>query len=126
MMRDGARPDRIAEVDRRIEGRIGERFDEHPFVGDIRGRGLFWGVELVADRGTKAPFDAKLRLHARIKSEALAKGLMVYPMGGTINGRSGDHVLLAPPFISTADNVEVIVERLGDAIEAATANVGAA
>ncbi|MFC3108977.1 aspartate aminotransferase family protein [Undibacterium arcticum] len=115
--------DNVETRGRQLEQALRERFDEHPFVGDIRGRGLFWGVELVADRETKAPFDAKLRLHARIKSEALARGLMVYPMGGTIDGRSGDHVLLAPPFISTADNVEVIVERLGEAIEAATAGM---
>jgi adenosylmethionine-8-amino-7-oxononanoate aminotransferase len=84
---------------------------------------LFWGVELVEDRETKMPFDAKQRIHARIKSEALARGLMVYPMGGTIDGRSGDHVLLAPPFIANADHIEIIVERLGDAIDAATADV---
>ena len=102
-----------------------ERFEHHPFVGDVRGRGLFWGVELVADHGMRQPFDAGLRLHARIRSEAMARGLMVYSMGGTLDGRSGDHVLLAPPFIANAEHIETIVERLGDAVDAATMAVTA-
>ncbi len=102
-----------------------ERFGTHEHVGDIRGRGLFQGIELVADRDTKAPFMAQQRVHARIKFEALARGLMVYPMGGTIDGRSGDHVLIAPPFIATADDIDTIVERLGEAVDAAVANTGA-
>jgi adenosylmethionine-8-amino-7-oxononanoate aminotransferase len=99
--------------------RLSERFGNHPFVGDVRGRGLFQGLELVADRGTKEPFDPKLRLHARVKHEAMARGLMVYPMGGTVNGARGDHVLLAPPFIVDAPLIDTIVERLGEAIDAA-------
>jgi adenosylmethionine-8-amino-7-oxononanoate aminotransferase len=101
--------------------RLHERFDSHPAVGDIRGRGLFMAIELVADRATKAPFDPVLAVHARIKAEAMARGLMVYPMGGTIDGVRGDHVLLAPPFISTPAQIDTIVERLGDAVEAALA-----
>jgi adenosylmethionine-8-amino-7-oxononanoate aminotransferase len=103
--------------------RLNERFGNHPNVGDVRGRGLFYGVELVADRASKEPFDPKLRLHARVKSEAMARGLMVYPMGGTADGTRGDHVLLAPPFIVDAMLVDTIVERLGDAIDAATAGL---
>jgi adenosylmethionine-8-amino-7-oxononanoate aminotransferase len=101
--------------------RLQERFGNHPFVGDVRGRGLFLGVELVADRGTKEPFDPARKLHARIKSEAMARGLLVYPMGGTADGARGDHVLLAPPFIVDAAAVDQIVDRLGEAIDAATA-----
>jgi adenosylmethionine-8-amino-7-oxononanoate aminotransferase len=101
--------------------RLQERFGNHPFVGDVRGRGLFQGVELVADRSTKETFDPKRRLHARVKREAMARGLMVYPMGGTIDGVRGDHVLLAPPFIVNAQDIDRIVERLGDAIDAAIA-----
>jgi len=97
------------------------RFGNHPHVGDIRGRGLFLGIELVADRGSNTPFDPKLRLHARIKSEAMARGLMCYPSGGTIDGARGDHVLLAPPFIVGAAEVEQIVATLGEAIDAAVA-----
>ena len=97
------------------------RFADHPHIGDIRGRGLFVGIELVADREQKLPFEAKRKLHARIKTEALARGLMAYPMGGTLDGSSGDHVLLAPPFISSAATIDAIVERLGDSVEAAIA-----
>jgi adenosylmethionine-8-amino-7-oxononanoate aminotransferase len=111
--------------ERQLAQLLAERFEDHPFVGDLRGRGLFWGVELVADRASKAPFEARQRIHARIKAEAMARGLLVYPMGGTIDGRSGDHVLLAPPFIASADHIEVIVERLGEAIDAATAGMTA-
>ena len=97
-----------------------EQFGNHPFVGDVRGRGLFQAVELVADRGSKASFEPDHKLHARVKAEAMARGLMVYPMGGTVDGVRGDHVLLAPPFIIDAPIVDTIVERLGDAIDAAT------
>ena len=90
-----------------------------PHVGDVRGRGLFVGVELVADRASKRPFDPARRLHARVKAEAFARGLLVYPMGGTVDGRSGDHVLLAPPFIVSAGEIGEIVGRLGEAIAAA-------
>ena len=103
--------------------RLKERFGQHPFVGDIRGRGLFWALELVADRASKQPFDPALKLHARVKREAMARGLMVYPMGGTIDGVKGDHVLLAPPFIVEAAQVDAIVERLGASLEAALADV---
>ena len=104
-----------------LSRRLKERFGNHPFVGDVRGRGLFQGLELVADRDTKKPFEPKLKLHARAKHEAMARGLMVYPMGGTVEGVAGDHVLLAPPFIVDEQLVDTIVERLGDAIDAAIA-----
>jgi adenosylmethionine-8-amino-7-oxononanoate aminotransferase len=103
----------------RLARRLQERFGNHPFVGDTRGRGLFQGVEIVADRGTKDPFDPARKLHARIKQEAMARGLMVYPMGGTVDGARGDHLLLAPPFIADGAAIDAIVERLGDAIDAA-------
>lgn len=101
-----------------LADRLAQRFGNHPNIGDVRGRGLFQGVEIVADRSSKEPFDPGLKLHARIKSEAMARGLMVYPMGGTIDGTRGDHVLLAPPFIIDAAGIDVIVDRLGDAIDA--------
>jgi adenosylmethionine-8-amino-7-oxononanoate aminotransferase len=102
-----------------------ERFGNHRHVGDIRGRGLFRGIELVADRATKKPFDPALKLHARIKAEAMERGLICYPGGGTIDGKNGAHVLLAPPFIVEERHVETIVERLGGAIDAALESVGA-
>ncbi|MDP3168519.1 MAG: aminotransferase class III-fold pyridoxal phosphate-dependent enzyme, partial [Hydrogenophaga sp.] len=94
-------------------------WDTHPHIGDIRGRGLFWGIELVQDRDSKKPFDPARNVHARIKQEAMARGLMVYPMGGTVDGRYGDHVLLAPPFITSESELAQIVERLDAAIRAA-------
>jgi adenosylmethionine-8-amino-7-oxononanoate aminotransferase len=112
----------LANVCRRgeqLRAALHERFDAHPNVGDIRGRGLFVGVELVADRASKAPLAPARRTHARIKQAAMERGLLVYPMGGTIDGRHGDHVLLAPPFIVGDDEVALIVDRLGDAIDAA-------
>ena len=101
--------------------RLGAAFGQHAHVGDIRGRGLFQAIELVADRATKQSFDPALRLHARIKEEAMARGLMVYPMGGTIDGRAGDHVLIAPPFIVSDGDLDLIVERLAAAVDAAIA-----
>ena len=95
------------------------RFGNHPHVGDVRGRGLFRGIELVADRGTKEPFDPDRRLFARIKRHAMDRGLICYPGGGTADGRRGDHVLLAPPFILEEAQVEEIVDKLGTAIDAA-------
>jgi adenosylmethionine-8-amino-7-oxononanoate aminotransferase len=99
------------------------RFGDTQSVGDIRGRGLFQAIELVADRDTKNPFDPALKIHARIRSEAMARGLMIYPMGGTVDGRNGDHVLIAPPFIVTSDQIDAIVDRLGNAVDAALASV---
>ncbi|MFQ5785154.1 MAG: aspartate aminotransferase family protein [Alphaproteobacteria bacterium] len=99
------------------------RFGNHAHVGDIRGRGLLVGVELVADRTSKAPFDPSLGLHRRIKKSAMARGLICYPTGGTIDGANGDHVLLAPPFIVDSEDIALIVERLGEAVDSAIAEV---
>ncbi len=104
-----------------LQRRLSERFGNHPHVGDIRGRGLFQAVELVEDRSTREPFDPALKLHAKVKKAAMARGLMVYPMGGTIDGQRGDHVLLAPPFIVTEEQIGDIVDRLGSAIDDALA-----
>lgn len=106
-----------------LESQLVERLGNHHHVGDIRGRGLFRGVELVADRAGKQPFDPKFKLNGLIKKEAMARGLMVYPMGGTIDGRQGDHVLIAPPFIVERADITRIVERLGDAIDAAVSTL---
>jgi adenosylmethionine-8-amino-7-oxononanoate aminotransferase len=113
----------VVEMGGRLERRLKERFGQHPFVGDIRGRGLFWALELVGDRTSKQPFDPAAKLHARVKREAMARGLTVYPMGGTVDGVNGDHVLLAPPFIIEAAQVDAIVDRLGAALQAALADV---
>ncbi|MDA0261118.1 MAG: aspartate aminotransferase family protein [Proteobacteria bacterium] len=102
-----------------LESKLHERFGNHHHIGDIRGRGLFRAIELVADRATKEPFDPAMKLHARIKSEAMTRELIVYPGGGTMDGTRGDHVLVAPPFIAERHHIDSIVERLGDAVDAA-------
>jgi adenosylmethionine-8-amino-7-oxononanoate aminotransferase len=119
------RDDLLSSVRRQgvaLRERLNAAFGQHPHVGDIRGRGLFMAIELVEDRATKEPFDPTLRLHARVKAQSMARGLMVYPMGGTIDGRRGDHVLLAPPFIVTDNELDQIVERLAGAVDAALAS----
>ena len=103
-----------------LDMRLRETFANNPHVGDIRGRGLFRGVELVEDRATKATFDPALKLHAKVKAAAMEAGMLCYPMGGTIDGVRGDHVLLAPPFISTEAQIDEIVEKLSRAIESGT------
>ena len=108
-----------------LERRLVERLGNHRHVGDIRGRGLFWCAEFVADRASKAPFDPALKLNDRIKREAYDRGLACYPMAGTIDGTRGDHVLLAPPYIATAADIEAIVARFGDAVDAAIATLPA-
>lgn len=108
---------RVREQGVLFEAQLRQAFGQHPNVGDIRGRGLFWGIELVVDRETRQWFDPSLKLHARIKRAAMQEGVLVYPAGGSVDGRCGDHVLLAPPFISSADELARIVQALGRAIE---------
>ena len=113
---------RVREMGDALHDALLDRFGNHRHVGDIRGRGLFRAVELVADRATKEPFDPALKLHSRIKAEAMGRGLICYPGGGTIDGARGDHVLLAPPFIIERQHIDAIVDRLGGAIDAALAS----
>ena len=95
-----------------LEARLRDAFGSHPYVGDIRGRGLFWALELVEDRATKRPFDPKLLVHARVKREAQALGLICYPSGGVADGTAGDHVLLAPPYIVDASHIDEMIDTL--------------
>lgn len=110
---------RVAQRSETLVQALHERFGNHAHIGDIRGRGLFLGLELVADRVSKAPFDPARRVHARIKHEALDRGLICYPMGGTVDGVRGDHVLLAPPFIIDDSHIEELVDKLGHSVDAA-------
>jgi adenosylmethionine-8-amino-7-oxononanoate aminotransferase len=102
-----------------LESRLLDRLGNHAHVGDIRGRGLFRGIELVADRATKEPFDPALKLHAGLKAQAMDRGLIYYPGGGTADGVQGDHILLAPPFIIEKPEIDELVDRLSAAIDAA-------
>ncbi|OXI18178.1 aspartate aminotransferase family protein [Burkholderia sp. AU15512] len=117
--------DNVKARGEQLRASLREHYGPHPHIGDVRGRGLFVGVELVRDRDSKATFDPALKLHATVKREAMQRGLMVYPMGGTIDGVHGDHILIAPPFICTAQQIDTIVERLSGAIGAALASAGA-
>jgi hypothetical protein len=107
---------RVKGLGAALEKKLKEAFSDHPNVGDIRGRGLFWGLELVADRATKTPFDPKLQTHARVKREAMRQGLLCYPMGGTLDGQRGDHILLAPPFVLDDTHLDELVDKLAMAI----------
>jgi adenosylmethionine-8-amino-7-oxononanoate aminotransferase len=115
--------ERVRRMGDRLEESLVERFGNHRHVGEIRGRGLFRGLELVQDRTTKEPFDPAFGLNARIKKAGMALGLMCYPMGGTIDGRRGDHVLLAPPFIIDDGHVAEITDKLGQAVDQAIASL---
>ncbi|MBT5388271.1 MAG: aspartate aminotransferase family protein [Porticoccaceae bacterium] len=103
---------------------LNQRFAEHPNVGDIRVRGLFAGVELVADRASKKPLPSSFAIHTLIKRHAMALGLACYPGGGTVDGLNGNHVLLAPPYIVNHRHIAEITDKLGGAIDAALQEVG--
>lgn len=109
--------EQVRERGKQLEQRLTERFGNHHYVGDIRGRGLFWAIELVADRASRTSFDPALKLNQKIKTEAFANGLGCYPGGGTVDGIRGDHVLLAPPYIASADEIDLIVDKLGTAVD---------
>ncbi len=112
--------EQVRERGERLDAALRDALGEHPHVGDIRGRGLFRGVELVADRDTADPFDPALKVNARVKSAAMAEGLICYPAGGTVDGRRGDHVLLAPPYIITPGQIDELAAKLSRAVERAT------
>jgi hypothetical protein len=101
------------------------RFGNHHHIGDIRGRGLFVGLELVSDRASKEPFDPALKVNARIKQRAMEEGMVCYPAGGTVDGKRGDHVLLAPAFIVQQAHLDEIVDKLGRTVDSVLAEVGA-
>jgi len=107
----------------KLQNALVARFGQHPNVGDIRGRGLFRGLELVEDRETKRPFDPTHGVAAKIKKAAFNAGLICYPMAGTRDGKNGDHVLLAPPFILNDDQIDEIVEKLWLAIESSLSQI---
>lgn len=115
--------DAVAQRGASLMRRLQQAFGDHPQVGDIRGRGLLLALELVAERAGKRPFEPARQLHAAVKRQAMARGLMVYPMGGTIDGRRGDHILLAPPFIASEADLSEIVSRLAEALDAALAEL---
>lgn len=118
IVRDDELLDRVQQAGARLRELLKDRFGDHPNVGDIRGRGLLQAIELVADRPTRTPFNPALGLHERAKQSAFERGLLIYPGGGTADGRSGDHVLLAPPYTVTDGELETIVGLLGETLDA--------
>ncbi|RUU87020.1 aspartate aminotransferase family protein [Mesorhizobium sp. M7A.F.Ca.MR.176.00.0.0] len=111
--------DNVIEMGDRLRAGLDAALGQSAYIGDVRGRGLFRGVEIVVNKDTKQPFDPALKIHSKIKKEAMQRGLLCYPMGGTIDGVHGDHVLLAPPYIIQPEQIDMIVERLAAAIKAA-------
>ncbi len=109
--------DQVKQTGEYLHSALGLEFGQHPYVGDIRGRGLFMGIEFVVDRRTKEPFDPNLNMAGKLKAAAMSEGLICYPMQGTIDGSRGDHVLLAPAYIITKAQVDELVEKLARAIE---------
>ena len=107
---------RVRTMGERFDKALKDQFGEHTHVGDIRGRGLFRGIELVADKAAKAPFAPEKRLAAGIKKAAFEQGLICYPMSGTRDGVNGDHILLAPPFIIEDDQIDEVVTKLDASI----------
>ena len=106
----------VRAMGERLEGALHDRFGNHAHVGDIRGRGLFWALEFVEDRASRRSFDPARKVYEAVKDAAMAEGVMIYPMGGTIDGKVGDHIIIAPPYISTAADIDRIVDRLGKAV----------
>lgn len=104
-----------------LRGALDTAFGQHPHVGDIRGRGLFVGIELVEDRTIKRSFEPARKVHARVKAAAMERGLICYPAGGTVDGRRGDHVLLAPPYIISEAEIDELVGKLDGAVASALA-----
>jgi hypothetical protein len=109
----------VRQIGDYLEAKLAETFGQHPHVGDLRGRGLFRGIEIVKDRETKEPFNPAQKINVKIKKAAFENGMICYPMGGTIDGENGDHVLLAPPFIATKDDIDSIIRILNIAINSA-------
>jgi adenosylmethionine-8-amino-7-oxononanoate aminotransferase len=118
LIRQGALMERVQIAGTRLMTLLRDRFGDHPNVGDIRGRGLLQAIELVADRSTKDPFAPEIALHQRAKADAFERGLLIYPSGGTIDGRLGDHILLAPPYNVTDHELDMIVSLLGETLDA--------
>ncbi|MEY3285879.1 MAG: hypothetical protein RL500_609 [Pseudomonadota bacterium] len=116
---------RVQQQGMKLRGALQDRLSQHPHVGDIRGRGLLIGLELVRERESKQTFDAQAMVWAQVQQQAMARGLICYPMGGTADGMNGDHILLAPPFIIDDVHIAEIVDTLAVSIDAAVANAAA-
>jgi adenosylmethionine-8-amino-7-oxononanoate aminotransferase len=115
IQRDGLL-DNVVNIGKYLEESLKSRFVNHPHVGDIRGRGLFYGVEIVEDKVSKKPFESSMKINAKLKSFAMQEGLMCYAMGGTIDGKAGDHIMFAPPFIVNKNNIDEALDKFTKAL----------
>ena len=115
---DGGLVERAKVMGDKLDQALKAAFSQHPHIGDIRGRGMFRGLEFVEDRDTKKPFDPSLAINKKLKKACFEAGLICYPMGGTIDGKQGDHILLAPPFIITDAQIDELVSKLDIAFQA--------
>ena len=109
-------PERVTLLGEQLINQLRNKFSQNPFIGDIRGRGLFIGMEFVKNRDTNEAFDASIGFHKRFKASAFNNGLICYPSGGTVDGQKGDHVLLAPPFIIEESHIDEMVLKLGKSL----------
>ncbi len=104
--------DKVRDSGLYLQSLLQQALGKRDYVGDIRGRGLFIGVELVQDRDKKQPFPADLKLHAKLRDRAFENGLICYPVGGNVDGRQGDIIILSPPYIASRDELDEIVDKL--------------
>ena len=110
-------PSQVREKGQYLQKNLELHLGQNQFVGDIRGRGLFRGIELVKNRSTKEPFPKNLNIAGKIKKQALDIGLICYPMQGTVDGSKGDHILIAPPFIINENQINEISTKLKSTID---------
>ncbi len=101
---------------KQLKSALQDAFGNHPNIGDIRGRGLFIGIEFVKDKASKIPFPVSFPLHSLLKKAAMEAGLMIYPMSGTIDGQHGHHALIAPSFIINNQHIDEIIEKFQRAL----------
>ena len=94
-----------------MQEQLHAELDDHPHIGNIRGRGFFIGIEFVEDRATKTPFDPAQQIFAQIKTQAFENGLICYPVGGNVDGERGDFAILSPPYNATKAELSEIIEK---------------
>jgi adenosylmethionine-8-amino-7-oxononanoate aminotransferase len=104
--------ERVACEGAKLKQALQDRLGARNYVGNIRGRGFFLGIELVADKATKEPSDPALQLSVKVRDQTFANGLICYPTGGNIDGIHGDQIILSPPYNATASELEEIVDLL--------------
>jgi len=107
-----------------LRARLEKAFAGHDHIGDIRGRGLLLAIEFVRDRGTKQPFPRTLQLHTKLRERTFENGLICFPSGGTVDGINGDHVLLAPPYTATGEELDAIVSILATSVDQVFCELG--